>query len=48
MPIPHSRGGYFLTPRDIEVKQFKDQEAFRVESVSFVKGPNNIKAENNV
>ena len=38
MPIFHSRGKQFSTPRDIEeVKQFKDWETFRVDSVSFVK-----------
>ena len=44
MPIPHSLGKQFITPRGIEVvKQYKDQDTFR--GVSAYKGQNKIQVK---
>ena len=38
MPIPHSLGKQYSTPLDIEeVKQYKDQETFIANNITYVK-----------
>ena len=49
MPVPHSPGKKFSTPRDIEqMKQYKDQVTFAANNVSYVKVQKVLVSENNV